>query len=116
MTLRPIISGLFKLAAIFLALTLAAEISLEHHSSPMPTAILTALNRTADHLLQQKGRGLFLVEWSLWVFHNKIHYLILLLVALATYYSYKQKNVPRPHLARNTETVSDYERAKKETT
>jgi hypothetical protein len=116
MTLRPIISGLLKLAAIFLALTLAAEVSLEHHRSPMPTAILTALNRTADHLLQQKGRGLFIVEWSLWVFHNKIHYLILLLVALATYYSYKGKNVPRPHLARNTDSVSDYERLKKETT
>jgi len=47
MTLRPIISGVLKLALILLSATLAAEIAIEHHQSPLSAAIPTALNRTA---------------------------------------------------------------------
>ena len=47
MTLKPIISGVLKLALILLSATLAAEIAIENHQSPLSAAIPTALNRTA---------------------------------------------------------------------
>jgi hypothetical protein len=57
-----------------------------------------------------------LVEGSLWVFHNKVHYLILLLVCLVTYYTYREKGLQRPEVSRNTPRVDDYERQKEENT
>ena len=58
-----------------------------------------------------------LIQFSLYIFNDRIHYLILLLLALIVYYSFKNRSIKEPGISRAPKKSSqDYEEEKKRLT
>jgi hypothetical protein len=76
---------LFGLLALFLAQVGMANYHSAGTASWLATSEL-AVNKVIYHVLEQEWHELHLLQLLSWIFDNRIHYLLLLLLAAVAYY------------------------------
>lgn len=103
-----IVKYLLKLVLAYLVIVILAETvfaNLEAHSID-PSAYdwmnvtLASLSSSFDHACNLEWRKLIAIKLSLWVYNNKIHYILMVLVALVLYYHYKDSQLKQPNISR----------------
>jgi hypothetical protein len=121
--MRHIVISLLRLALLYSFLALLVELLLANCSAPdWPNhdwvhVSCVAIDRIAEKVGSLQLGQLKLVEWSLWVFNHRLHFLLLPLLALAWYYDYKRKQLRRPAIGSHTASqADDYESEKQANT
>lgn len=113
---------LMQLIFLYVLLTLLTEIALTNYEAYQllpfafgwTEATRLAIAKLCVNITSCNWEGIKLVQFSLWIFHDRIHYLILILLALIVYYSFKNRSIKEPGISRVPKKSSqDYEEEKK---
>lgn len=116
---------LMQLIFLYVLLTLLTEIVLTNYEAYqlLPAAYdwaeasKLAFVRIIYNITSCNWEGIKLVQFSLYIFNDRIHYLILLLLALIVYCSFKNRSIKEPGISRAPKKSSeDYEEEKKRLT
>lgn len=99
---------LIQLFFLYLLLALLTEVVLTNHEAyqllpavyDWTEASKLAFIKIYYNVISCNWEGIKLVEFSLYIFKERIHYLILLLLALIVYYSIKDRNIKEPGISR----------------
>lgn len=113
MSLKSILRGLTILALVYLVLAVVAEVgvsmyvtklvrsaSADEGPSDYGQASISGLKAFVEKVGLVQWRKLWLVKASLWVFHNKVHYLMILLAGVALLYKFKEMALEVPPITK----------------
>jgi hypothetical protein len=116
--MKYLVRNLLKLVVIYSILTMLAEIVFENSIMYQSSLVLgipydcvnatfSAISNSIDKVRTNSWKELILIDFSLWIFNNRVYYLVLLLVILVSYYSFKDKNLKRPSIFEISNTKLD---------
>jgi hypothetical protein len=113
MSLKSILRGLTQLALIYLVLAVVAEVgvamyvtklvssaSADEGPSDYGQASISGLRAFVEKAGLVQWRKLWLVKASLWVFHDKVHYLMIFLAGAALLYKFKERALEPPPITK----------------
>lgn len=114
--MKHIIFGLLKLFLIFGFLAILIEVVLANHAASAEHdwvhTSCSSISHSLAVVISLNWKGFWLVNVVIWLFQNKIHYLLAPLIILVVYYLIKEKQLERPAISQNNSKVNDYEREK----
>jgi hypothetical protein len=110
MSIRHLLSGLGKLALLYVLLAVLAELVIANYlahqvssatASPADyrEASLSALCGVWRKVGGLAWEELWAVRGAVWVFRNRVYYCFLLLAGLALFYKYKERSLQPPPIA-----------------